>query len=48
VGAAVIASGSLLDRLRYTVVLATMHVCWGAGFIVGMLRGGGDSVDTSR
>ena len=48
VGAAVVASGSLLDRLRYVVVLATMHVCWGGGFIVGMLRGGGDSVDTSR
>jgi hypothetical protein len=47
-GAAAAASGSLLDRLRYAVVLSTMHVCWGGGFIVGMLRGGGDTVDTSR
>ena len=46
--AAVTATGSLLDRFRYVVVLATMHVCWGAGFIVGTIRGGGDSVDTSR
>jgi glycosyltransferase involved in cell wall biosynthesis len=46
--AAVTAKGSLLDRLRYVVVLATMHLCWGAGFIVGSVRGGGDSVDTSR
>ena len=46
--AAITAAGSVLDRLRYVVVLATMHVCWGAGFIVGTIRGGGDSVDTSR
>ncbi len=46
--AAVTATGSLLDRLRYVLVLATMHLCWGAGFIVGTARGGGDSVDTSR
>ena len=46
--AAVTATGSLLDRLRYVLVLATMHLCWGAGFIVGTVRGGGDSVDTSR
>jgi glycosyltransferase involved in cell wall biosynthesis len=46
--AAVTAQGSFLDRVRYVVVLATMHICWGAGFIVGALRGGGESVDTSR
>lgn len=46
--AAVTAKGTLFDRLRYVVVLATMHICWGAGFIVGSIRGGGDSVDTSR
>jgi glycosyltransferase involved in cell wall biosynthesis len=46
--AAVTATGSLLDRIRYVVVLATMHICWGAGFIVGSIRGGGESVDTSR
>ena len=48
VGAAITTQGSLLDRLRYALVLATMHVCWGAGFVVGSVRGGGDSVDTSR
>jgi succinoglycan biosynthesis protein ExoA len=42
------ASGSLLDRWRYVVVLATMHLCWGAGFIVGTARGGAHTVDTSR
>jgi succinoglycan biosynthesis protein ExoA len=46
--AAATTTGSLLDRLRYVVVLATMHVCWGAGFLLGSTRGGGDSVDTSR
>ena len=48
VGAAVTATGSFLDRIRYVVVLATMHICWGAGFILGSVRGGGESVDTSR
>ncbi len=48
VGAVITARGSLLDRLRYVVVLATMHLCWGTGFILGSVRGGGDSVDTSR
>jgi len=40
--------GSLLDRLRYAAVLATMHYGWGAGFVKGLLRGAGDTVDTSR
>jgi hypothetical protein len=40
--------GSLLDRLRYAAVLATMHYAWGAGFVKGLLRGAGDTVDTSR
>ena len=48
VAAGVAGTGTLFDRLRYVVVLATMHACWGAGFIVGMVRGGGDTVDTSR
>jgi len=29
-------------------VLAIMHLSWGAGFIVGLVRGAGDAVDTSR
>jgi len=40
--------GSVLDRLRYAAVLATMHYGWGAGFVKGLLRGAGDTVDTSR
>jgi hypothetical protein len=44
----VLGTGSVLDRLRYVVVLATMHLCWGSGFIIGVLRGGAGTVDTSR
>lgn len=47
-GAAVATSGSPLDRLRFIVVLATMHVCWGAGFLRGAFRGGAGSLDRSR
>lgn len=36
------------DRWRFFYVLPTMHVSWGAGFIVGLLRGARDAVDTSR
>ncbi len=36
------------DRWRYFYVLPTMHVSWGAGFIVGLFRGAKDAVDTSR
>jgi len=46
--AAATTSGSLLDRLRFAVVLKTMHLCWGAGFLLGVLRGGGGSLDRSR
>jgi hypothetical protein len=46
--AAATTSGSLLDRLRFAVVLATMHLCWGAGFLRGALRGGAGSLDRSR
>jgi succinoglycan biosynthesis protein ExoA len=42
------AGGSAADRARYCLVLATMHVTWGAGFVVGAVRGGRDTVDTSR
>lgn len=40
--------GSLLDRLRFAVVLATMHLCWGAGFLRGALCGGKGRLDRSR
>jgi succinoglycan biosynthesis protein ExoA len=46
--AAITTSGSLADRLRLMAVLATMHLSWGAGFLVGVLRGARDVVDRSR
>jgi succinoglycan biosynthesis protein ExoA len=46
--AAISSTGSLADRLRFVAVLAIMHLSWGAGFIVGLVRGAGDAVDTSR
>ena len=46
--AAITGKGSLADRLRFAGVLAVMHLSWGAGFIVGLVRGAGDAVDTSR
>jgi hypothetical protein len=46
--AAVSSTGSLLDRIRFACVLAIMHLSWGAGFIVGLVRGARNAVDTSR
>lgn len=46
--AAMTTPGSLADRARLMVVLATMHLSWGAGFLVGVTRGARDSVDRSR
>lgn len=40
--------GGGAQRTRYAEVIATMHLCWGAGFLSGVLRGGGATVDTSR
>jgi glycosyltransferase involved in cell wall biosynthesis len=36
------------DRWLFILVLPTMHLCWGAGFIRGILFGGQDTTDTSR
>jgi glycosyltransferase involved in cell wall biosynthesis len=36
------------DRFRYALVLATMHLTWGTGFLVGLARGARHTVDTSR
>lgn len=36
------------DRLLSAICLVLMHVCWGSGFIVGLLKGGGKTVDRSR
>lgn len=46
--AGVMAGGSVLDRWRFAGVLAVMHVCWGSGFLLGLFRGGGGSLDRSR
>ena len=40
--------GSAADRARFVGVLATMHLAWGAGFVLGAARGARDAVDTSR
>jgi succinoglycan biosynthesis protein ExoA len=36
------------DRWLFILVLPTMHLSWGAGFIRGILRGGRNTMDTSR
>ncbi len=36
------------DRWRFFYVLPTMHISWGAGFVLGVVRGARDTVDTSR
>jgi hypothetical protein len=37
-----------VDRLLNVVVLATMHLAWGTGFIKGWLSGAATTVDRSR
>jgi succinoglycan biosynthesis protein ExoA len=39
---------TLRDRWFFVVVLPSMHLSWGTGFIIGLVRGARDSVDTSR
>lgn len=39
---------SIGERLWTLVVLPTMHLAWGTGFLSGVLRGAGDTVDASR
>jgi len=36
------------DKLWTLAVLPTMHLSWGMGFLIGVLRGAHDTVDTSR
>lgn len=36
------------DKWFFVLVLPTMHLCWGVGFITGLVRGARDTVDTSR
>lgn len=40
--------GGLRQRLWTLLVLPTMHLAWGWGFLGGVLRGAGDTVDASR
>lgn len=39
---------SIREQLWTAVVLPTMHLSWGLGFLGGVLRGAGDTVDASR
>ncbi|MGX1701727.1 glycosyltransferase [Microbacterium sp. NPDC055357] len=36
------------DKLWTLAVLPSMHLSWGTGFVIGVLRGANDTVDTSR
>lgn len=36
------------DKLWTAAVLPSMHLSWGTGFLIGVLRGAHDTVDTSR
>lgn len=36
------------DRWLFLIVLPTMHVSWGTGFLFGIIRGAGNTNDTSR
>ncbi|WOQ68602.1 glycosyltransferase family 2 protein [Microbacterium limosum] len=38
----------LRDKLWTLAVLPTMHIAWGAGFLLGLARGAHDTIDTSR
>ncbi|MHC9043419.1 glycosyltransferase family 2 protein [Microbacterium saperdae] len=40
--------GGILQRLWTLLVLPTMHLSWGLGFLAGVLRGARDTVDASR
>lgn len=36
------------DRWLFLIVLPTMHLSWGTGFVLGIIRGAGNTNDTSR
>lgn len=36
------------DRWLFLIVLPTMHISWGTGFVLGVIRGAGNTNDTSR
>ncbi|MFP5290950.1 MAG: glycosyltransferase family 2 protein, partial [Actinomycetes bacterium] len=39
---------TLADRATFALVIATMHVSWGAGFLRGVVLGARDAIDRSR
>ncbi|MEO7006320.1 MAG: glycosyltransferase family 2 protein [Terrimesophilobacter sp.] len=41
-------SAAWRDRLLFLLVLPTMHLSWGLGFLIGVVRGARDVSDTSR
>jgi succinoglycan biosynthesis protein ExoA len=47
-GVSVRSGGGVRDRLRFALVLATMHYAWGSGFLSGVVRGARGAVDKSR
>ena len=48
VGVTRLGGDGVVDRLLNVVVLITMHLGWGAGFIKGWLTGAATTVDRSR
>jgi len=46
--AATTTAGTLIDRLRLAWAIAIMHISWGWGFLIGLVRGAQDAIDTSR
>lgn len=36
------------EKVQFARAVAVMHAAWGSGWWMGMIRGGGDTVDTSR
>ena len=48
-GLAALAGGlSIKARVALMIALPTIHISWGAGFIVGFLRGAQKTIDRSR
>ena len=48
VGLVRVGGDTIADRLLNAVVLATMHLAWGTGFLRGWLFGAESTVDSSR
>jgi len=48
VGLTVTTPGRLRDRLDFVAAIVIMHLSWGSGFLVGLVRGAQNNRDTSR